>query len=98
MHSHTCPTCAQKVPMERLVAEESLRIRAWAEKNQHPTHPCDSLRIASAAIYLDYQHPQSLRNAISEKRIDLTPIKIGGKVRIKISDLANTSVARGCNF
>lgn len=98
MHSHTCPTCSQKVDVGRLVAEECNRIRAWADRHQHSTHPLDSLRIDSAANYMDYGHVQSLRNAISEKRIDLEPIKIGGRVRIKISQLAVISVQKGLNF
>jgi len=96
-HQHTCPTCAQKVPMERLIAEECIRIRTWAARHGHST-PLDSLKLDAAAHYLDYQHPQSLRNAISEKRLDLTTIKIGGRVRVPITQLAAVSVAKGMNF
>lgn len=98
MTSHTCPTCSQAIAVERLVAEECNRIRAWAQRHQHAATPLDSLRIEAAAQYLDYQHPQSLRNAISEKRIDLKPIKIGGRTRIPITQLAAVSVLKGCNF
>lgn len=97
MTSYTCPTCSQAIAVERLVAEECNRIRAWAERHQHASTPLDSLRMESAAQYLDY-HPQSLRNAISEKRLDLKPIKIGGRVRIPITQLAAASVAKGMNF
>lgn len=95
---HTCPTCSQTVDVSRLVAEECIRIREWAERHQHTATPLDSLRMDAVAQYLDYQHPQSLRNAISEKRLDLQPIKIGGRVRIPITQLAAASVAKGCNF
>lgn len=95
---HTCPTCSQAVNIANLVAEECNRIRAWAERHQHGATPLDSLRLDGAAAYLDYQHPQSLRNAISEKRLDLEPIKIGGRVRIPITQLAAVSVAKGLNF
>lgn len=98
MTSHTCPTCSQAIDAERLMAEECNRIRLWAERHQHGVTPLDSLRIESAAQYLDYQHPQSLRNAISEKRLDLKPIKIGGRVRIPITQLAAVSVSKGLNF
>lgn len=95
---HTCPTCRQAIAVERLVAEECDRIRSWAARHGHTTHPLDSLKLDDVAKYLDYQHPQSLRNSISEKRIALEPIKIGGRVRIKISELATVSVAKGLNF
>lgn len=95
---HTCPTCSQAIAVERLVAEECNRIRAWAERHQHTTHPLDSLKLDACAQYLDFSHTQSLRNAISEGRLDLRPIKIGGRVRIKISELAAVSVAKGLNF
>ena len=95
---HTCPTCSQKVDVGRLVAEECSRIREWAERHHHTATPLDSLRLDAVAQYLDYQHPQSLRNSISEKRIDLETIKIGGRVRIQISQLAAVSVAKGMNF
>jgi len=95
---HTCPTCKQAIAVERLVAEECIRIRAWAERHQQSVTPLDSLRMDAAAKYLDYEHPQSLRNAISEKRLDLQPIKIGSRVRIPITQLANVSVQKGMNF
>lgn len=98
MTSHTCPTCSQAIAVERLVAEECNRIRAWAERWQHTTHPMDSLKLDAVSAYLDYQHTQSLRNAISEGRLDLKPIKIGGRVRIPITQLAAVSVLKGCNF
>src|SRR5690554_4809077 len=97
-HQHTCLTCNQTVDVGRLVADEILRIRSWAARYGHTTHPFDSLRIDSAAIYLDFSHTQSLRNAISEKRIALEPIKIGARLRIPISQLAVVSVAKGLNF
>lgn len=96
---HTRPTCNQKVvDVGRLVAEEQIRIKEWAARHGHTTHPLDSLKLDDVAKYLDYQHPQSLRNSISEKRIDLETIKIGGRVRIKISQLAAVSVQKGMNF
>lgn len=95
---HTCPTCSQKVDVGRLVAEECSRIREWAERHQHTTHPLDSLRLDAVAQYMDFSHTQSLRNSISEKRIDLTPIKIGGRVRVTVTQLANVSVQKGLNF
>lgn len=98
MSQHTCPTCSQAIAVERLVAEESLRIRAWAKRHQYTTHPMDSLRLDAVSAYLDFSHTQSLRNAISEKRLDLQPIKIGGRVRIPITQLAAVSVAKGMNF
>lgn len=98
MTSHTCPTCSQAIAVERLVAEECNRIRTWAERHQHTTHPLDSLRLDAVAQYMDYQHVQSVRNSISEGRLDLTPFKIGGRVRIPITQLATVSVAKGLNF
>ena len=95
---HPCPSCRGSGTTERPELEEQARIRAWAERHNHATHPADSLRLEAAAEYLDYTHTQSLRNAISQRRLDLQPQKIGGRVRVLIADIARVSITKQLNF
>lgn len=95
---HPCPHCRGTGTTERLELEEQARIRTWAERHNHSTHPADSLRLEAVAQYLDYTHAQSLRNAISHGRLDLRTEKIGGRVRVRIAELARTSITKQLNF